>query len=381
MTEKNNPDSGRQGKGPYARVTSIRPVVRDGWYNAWTDLIWWKEYFWLAHFRGLSHGLARNTTGRIAGNTFSVILRSADLRRWHEAQVFEAPGGIVDGSGVDTAHFCATEDRLYAFFSVHTPAPTGHILIRSCVSWTADGVRWSEPEPLSVDGFSPHTWRVRWHEGRFYCALHYRQKGTPFDLIASDDGVRWSKHAEIAAAGAHGFTEESELHWRPDGELWCVVRTNAAVMYCSRPPYTEWEEKLVLAAGCDAPVMCESGGQVYLAGRCAGSGSGEPGPDGAMPFALQNTFSSRESPFIRSGTTGLYRLSRDRAELLVLMPPAFDASYPGLVSLEPGKLIMSYYSDVAYVSGEVRPRHFPEYRYKTSECDIYIAEIEVGDQP
>ena len=116
-------------------------------------------------------------------------------------------------------------------------------------------------------------------------------------------------------------------------------------------------------------------------GTCAGSGSGEPGPEGAMPFALQNTFSSRESPFIRSGTTGLYRLSRDRAELLVLMPPAFDASYPGLVSLEPGKLIMSYYSDVAYVSGEVRPRHFPEYRYKTSECDIYIAEIEVGDQP
>ena len=61
------------------------------------------------------------------------------------------------------------------------------------------------------------------------------------------------------------------------------------------------------------------------------------------------------------------------------MPPSFDASYPGLVSLEPGKLVMSYYSDVAYASGEVRPRHFPEYRYKESESDIYIAEIEVGE--
>jgi hypothetical protein len=100
-----------------------------------------------------------------------------------------------------------------------------------------------------------------------------------------------------------------------------------------------------------------------------------------MPFALQNTFSHRESPFIRSGTTGLYRLRRDRADLLVLLPPGYDASYPGLISLEPGKLTMSYYSDVAYVSGEVRPMHFPEYRYKESESDIYIAEIEVGEHP
>ena len=69
----------------------------------------------------------------------------------------------------------------------------------------------------------------------------------------------------------------------------------------------------------------------------------------------------------------------DRADLLVLMPPAYDASYPGLVSLEPGKLIMSYYSDVAYASGQVPLKHFPEFRYKQSECDIYIAEIEVGE--
>ena len=129
------------------------------------------------------------------------------------------------------------------------------------------------------------------------------------------------------------------------------------------------------------PYICKicPDGEIYLAGRCAGSGAGEPGPDGAMPFALQNAFSHRESPFIRSGTTGLYRLRRDRADLLLLLPPAYDTSYPGLVSLEPGQLIMSYYSDLAYVSGEVRPKHFPEYRYKESESDIYIAEIEVGE--
>jgi hypothetical protein len=365
---------------PYATVTSIRPVVRDGWYNAWTDLIWWKEYFWLAHFRGLSHGIVRSTKGAIAGNTFSVILRSADLRRWHEAQVFEPPGGIVDGNGVDTAHLCASDDRLYAFFREMSHGADDAMNHHSYVSWTEDGVRWSEPEALTVGGdFRPYTWRVRWYDGRFFCALNYLAEGHPIDLIVSDDGVHWSRHAEIAAPG-HDCSEESELHLRPDGELWCVIRTTgAAAMFVSLPPYTEWKETQRLPAGCDAPVMCESGGHVYLAGRCAHSAQGVPGADGSMPFALQNTFDHVERPGVRSGTTGLYRLTRDRADLLVLMPPAYDSSYPGLVSLEPGKLIMSYYSDVGYVSGEVPLKNFPEFRFKESECDIYVAEIDVGE--
>ena len=52
---------------------------------------------------------------------------------------------------------------------------------------------------------------------------------------------------------------------------------------------------------------------------------------------------------------------------------------PGLVALAPGQLLMSYYSDVAYyISGQIRSRYFPEFRYKETDCDIYIAEIEVG---
>ena len=124
--------------------------------------------------------------------------------------------------------------------------------------------------------------------------------------------------------------------------------------------------------------MCESGGEVYLAGRASAASIGMPNSDRTKPFELQNTFSHPGGPQVRWGTTGLDRLRRNRAEFLVTMPPGADAAYPGLVSLETDKLIMLYYSDVAYISGQVRPRHFPEYRYKQWECDIYIAEIEVG---
>ena len=365
-----NQDSGKKEPRPYAKVTSIRPVVRDGWYNAWTDLIWWKDYFWLAHFRGLAHGITRQTTGRIAGNSFSVILRSADLRRWHEAQVWEPPMGIVDRSGADHAHFCTDGDRLYAYFRVMTPRPPGGPDNHVYVSSTADGVRWSEPEKTTLEDGFPYVFRARWHEGTFYSATgDSGVEGAPFLLLTSEDGVHFKRHAQIAPFDPGppflGFSAESELHWRPDGELWCVIRTGGpAVLYCAKPPYVDWQETLAIDSKCDAPSICESDGQVYVAGRCR---------------APHNTFSHRESPFAHSGTTGLYRLRRDRADLLVMMPAGHDASYPGLVSLEPGKLVMSYYSEVAYGSGEVRPRYFPEFIYKQTDCDIYIAEIEVGE--
>ena len=369
-------DSSKGDLKPYAEVTSIRTAVRDGWYNAFTDLISWQDYFWLAYRRGLGHGIPRSDLAE-SGNSFSVILRSGDLRRWHEAQVFEPLFGIVDGSGVDTAHFCSAGERLYVTFSLRTPG-----FPRMCVSWTADGVRWSEPEILTLGDYHPYAWRMRWHEGRFYSAINNGYRNDPekmtFDLIVSDDAIHWSKHAEIDGSRPGKFSEESELHWRPDGELWCVVRAwGPALLFWSRPPYTEWHEGVVLPATCDAPAMCETNGEVYVAGRCS-LWQDKPARGGLKSF---NTFNHAETPFGRSGTTGLYLLRRDNAQLLVTLPPGGDAAYPGLISVEPGKLIMSTYSDVAYISGQVKPMHYPEYRYKRSECDIYIAEIEVGEHP
>ena len=39
MTAENAEAAQRPAPRHYAKVTSIRPVVRDGWYNAWTDLV------------------------------------------------------------------------------------------------------------------------------------------------------------------------------------------------------------------------------------------------------------------------------------------------------------------------------------------------------
>ena len=339
---------------PSADITALRTVVRDGWYNAFTDLALWKDMYWLCYRRGTNH---------VAGNSVEVVLRSNDLRRWRPVIDFESPAGVVDGCAAADGHFCTTPDRLYLFIGTRNP-------IHSYVSWTDDGVHWSRPALLVLGDDHPYTWRVRWHEGLFYsaiCHLHHEER--PFELIISEDGVQWTRRAEIVTrAELPEFTEESELYWRPDGELWCIVRANNASMYWSQPPYTAWEGS-DLQVKCDAPVICRTAGREYLAGRVRLPGA----ESGSNPTQFQGG----EWGGVGNGTTGLYYLTKGKAELIRYFSQGGDASYPGLVSPEPGKLVISYYSDVAYWTGLVKPRHFAEFRYKASESDIYLAEIEV----
>lgn len=153
-------------------------VVRVGWYNAFTDLAYWKDYYWLSYRRG---------TGHYASNSVEMVLRSNDTRWWHEVIAFETPYGIAGGkkSGAGGGHFCTTPDRLYMFFNTRQPS---HVF----GSWTADGVTWSKPALVALDGEPVYTWRVRWHEGKFYSGVRWEDG---LDLIVSEDGSKWTRHA------------------------------------------------------------------------------------------------------------------------------------------------------------------------------------------
>jgi len=296
-------------------------------------------------------------------NSFGVIWRSNDLYRWHEAKVFDSPLGVVNGSGVNCPRFVPLEDRLYVFITVHLPTEQG-TGIQTYNSWTEDGVHWSQPALVVMDSHHPMLWRVRYHDGKFYgvtCFLDRPGSNDygPLDLLSSEDGTNWSKVTRMQ--NNFRFTEENDIHWLPNGELWCVVRPGAQ-FYWSQPPYTQWKGGMKIGWA-DAPVICQSGGEVYLAGR--GTAKVVPNPSEA----------EQAGP---NGAPVLYRLTRGRAEMIVSFPAGSDSAYSGLISPEPGKLIMTYYSDIAYQTRQIQPKAFPPYRYKRSDVDIYLAEIEVG---
>ncbi|MAE59799.1 MAG: hypothetical protein CMJ49_00425 [Planctomycetaceae bacterium] len=337
--------------GPNASVTSIRCVARDGWYNAFTDLVKWRDYYWLSYRRGTCHH---------ADHGVIVVLRSNDFRRWHEIAVFDRPQGFSGAydSGVQDGHFTDAGDRLY--LSINTRVPTDCFM-----AWTEDGNHWSEPKAMRMGSeVEPFIWRVRWHEGMFYSAVSYDLERAPLELIVSEDGVTWRKHAQIAGTEAHDWSSESDLLFRADGELWCVVRSEwPAIFFRAEPPYVDWDGGDTTGHGiglCDAPAMCEVDGEVFVAGRIEA-----PRFLGDYPLGYPQ------------GTTGLYHLWKDGGRPLIALPIGGDASYAGLVSPEPGRLVMSYYSDVAYWSGALPTQSTPHFEYKRSDCDIYLAEIEV----
>lgn len=362
-----------------AQILTHHTVVRDGYHNMCTDLCFWRDAFWLVHSRGSAH---------CSPDGVVVLHRSADLRRWSEVAVFKGPCDLRD------AALTATDDELllYAIDSHFEMESSGRErqIADTCVFTSDDGYRWSERKKAYEKNY--WLWRVREREGTFYSP----EKGG--ELLSSPDGREWSFHSRIADDGMspqerqelreveHRMTpnfNEADIIFRPDGEMWCVSRTKRdghhSLLYISKPPYKDWE-CVDLKTMIHCPALCESGGKVYVAGRS----------DVSVPWIAQP---------LPAGNTAIFELDRNGVTPVFALPSSGDAAYPGLVSLEAGRLIISYYSQHAYLGGVIeadkRSLHHierwaslnraappPGYplelsHFKSGPSDIYIAEIDL----
>ena len=364
-----------------AQLLSHHTVIRDGWHNMCSDLCFWNDTFWLVYDRTSAHS---------APDGVVVLMRSADLRRWDEVAVFKTPYDARD------AKLVATDDELFVFCAdSHYESIDGKVrqVAHTYAFVSNDGYRWSDP--MQVGGRNYWLWRIQVHDGTFYCA----EKGG--NLMASSNGRDWRVLSRIAdtegcspqqladiRAVDHRTTHrfnEADILFRPDGELWCVSRTKRepgqhALLYISSPPYEHWScvdlETLI-----HCPALCASGDQVYVAGR----------RDLTAPWVPQH------GP---AGSTGIFRLDRTGVTPIYALPSDGDAAYPGLLSLEENRLIVSYYSQHAYLSGVIeadkkRLHHIerwaalrretppPDYPhelsyFKSGPADIFVAEIDLA---
>lgn len=364
-----------------AHIVSHHTVVRDGWHNMCSDLCFWNDTFWLVYDRTSAHS---------APDGVVVLMRSADLRRWDEVAVFKTPHDARD------AKLAATDDELFVFCAdSHYETINGKVrqVAHSYVSVSSDGYQWSTPAQICDRNY--WLWRVRVHDGTFYCA----EKGG--DLLSSPNGRDWqvvSRIPESEGESAQQLQEirtvdhrttphfnEADLIFRPDGALWCVSRTKRepgqhALLYVANPPYEEWS-CIDLKALIHCPALCESGDQVYVAGR----------RDPKTPWIGQHT---------PTGNTGIFRINESGLTPILALPSDGDAAYPGLLSLEENRLIISYYSQHAYLSGVIegdkrRLHHIerwasmrreappPDYPhelsyFKSGPADIFVAEIDLA---
>ena len=337
-----------------ARLLRATTVVRDGFHNAFTDLVYWQDAYWVSYRRG---------TGHVCNDAEAVLAVSSDRERFREMGRLRIAGDIRDPKMV-----VMSDDRL----AVIAPSWLGRHSKRNLqqfVTFTEDGINFDKPTPILER--NQWLWRVVKHGEKYYGAAYdfpVERDARPYilGLMVSNDMVHWDTVSRIADDSVS--LGEAGLYFQSDGELWVVGRQNKdnAVFAAAKPPYTHWETH-DLGMLVHSPAILEHKGVVYLAGRYNAD------------VAKDELF-----PYLSRMGLAIWRLERGKIKPVLHMPAAGDCAYPGFIVDPKGRVCMSYYSQHAYLDGTLPPPYRldtePKYDKGSllSVADVYFAELDLG---
>ncbi len=317
------------------KVSAVRKIWDDAKHNAFTDMIRFGGRLYIA-FR--SHPVAHDV---LTGSTI-VVLASEDGGEWTKVHEF----GVADRD-VRDPHFVEFKGRLHIYTGTWYIDPEtgdhsfpGH---KGYVVTTADGAVWSEPTAMeSTKGY--YIWRTAAYGGTVYlCGRRYRP-GTGTDevtnppilqaiLLASEDGYEWRERGILTENPGN----ETAFLFEDNGDLLAIGRGRPTTRICrAKPPYTEMS-RVELDRYIGGPLVVKWGADILVGGRK----QTDAGPRTVLSWLIDDDFV-------------------DCAEL----PSGGDNSYPGFVSLDDKRALLSYYSSHEGSGG------------KTAPCSIYLARLE-----
>jgi hypothetical protein len=306
-----------------ANLVSVKKIWDVAPHNAFTDLIRFKNRWYLVFREGAGHALGE---GKLR------VLASSDGDKWSSAALIEEKG-----RDLRDAKFSITSDgRLMLNGGSADPldhGPNGSFY--SVVTFSSDGRAWSPLERIAHNNPADDRfwlWRAVWHEGTAYGVAYMTESDSPPDrrrfnafVCSSRDGVHYRRLTDFISGAT-----EAAIDFDRNDVMTLVVRGSSyqpkALLMQSRAPYTEWTKKELTAdTGGD-----QIGGPAVLRlgdGRLLGAG---------------RRFSDKPA---KEQRTGLFLIDEARANItnLLLLPSGGDTSYPGLV-WHGNRLWMSYYS-------------------------------------
>lgn len=320
---------GQAADFPSVHVSNIRRAFHNGEHNAFTDLVRWRDKYWLA-FRSCPDGHMVHPTSSI------IILSSDDTKRWKPVHRFSVPK-----RDVRDPHFLVFNDKLFVYTGTwycgdRSPASSDRTLNQHLgyAAWSDDGSTWNSPVMLEGT-FGHYIWRAAAHDGKAYlCGRRNRE----FDMTAvgereqvqsvmlqSDDGLVWRKHALFQDKRG----DETAFLFQDDGGVIGIGRRGSGIaeLLQSKPPYREWQRR-DLDRYIGGPLIARWGDHLLVGGRKSGG-----------------AFVGKRGP-----KTSLYWLNRnanDEAGLLIEfaeLPSNGDTSYPGFLPLSPTRGLVSWYS-------------------------------------
>ena len=184
---------------PKVEVSNIRRVFDNGEHNAFTDLVRFRDRYYLT-FRSCPDGHMVHPTASI------IILASDDMKVWHQTHRFR-----VEKRDTRDPHFLVFKDRLFVYtgtwYSGETTLPRDEYDLNKHLgyaAWSADGEQWHSP--IMLEGtFGHYIWRANTFAGKAYLCgrrkhefdVRPRGEGPNVEsaMLESDDGLIWRTRA------------------------------------------------------------------------------------------------------------------------------------------------------------------------------------------
>jgi len=301
-------------------------------HNAFTDIGYFKSYFYCTFREGISH-VPKDTTenGRIR------IIRSADLKTWEPVTLLEN-----DRYDLRDPKLSVTPGKRLMVLMGGSHYVNGKLIdLQPHVSFSSDGTNFTNPVPVviekSVQTKYDWIWRVTWN-GRAGFGVVY-QSNTPDNrnkvrLLKTTDGISYNQMTEF---NIESLPNEATIRFDRDQNMIILLRREAnanGYLGISRPPYIEWKWKtLDYRLGGPNLIVLKNGKfligtRLYLPG---------------------------------SASTVIYRTDREgKIQKTIRLPSGGDTSYAGLLLFKK-HLLVSYYSS---------------HEEKTS---VYLAKIRLSD--
>jgi len=247
------------------------------------------------------------------------ILVSADGREWASAALLEK-----DGYDLRDPKLSVTADgRLMVIMGGSVYEDRKLVRMEPQVSFSGDGVNFSDPAPVSFEGLDEPLdrewiWRVTWYDGIGYGATY---GGHHFSLLQTEDGIRYRKVCDLGIS-RENCPGESTIRFARDGRMYMMIRCDCGDRLgrwgWSDYPYVDWEwSEMNFSLG---------------------------GPD--FIFMNDGTLYAGSRYYFKGGNckTMLLRGTKEgNFDELYLLPSGGDTSYPGFLETK-DELWMVYYS-------------------------------------
>ena len=319
------------------------PAVANEWHNSNTDMIYWKDAFYMVHAQSPYHFASPDCV--------LVVRRSEDAKTWEELGTVNVPGEDIRdpkfGIFGDELFMYVLKNRDFAAEPYTTALTT-----------TKDGVNWSPLEDMGLEGWL--FWRPKSRDGKtWYLPAYWHEHGRSI-LLTSTDGRKWEEVSEIYAGDRN---DETDIEFLPSGRMIATARLEVSdslfghpeartMVGYADPPYTEWHHTDSYVTRFDGPALFAYDGAVYGIGR---HNPQKP----RWPHYFGSIFGTKR--------TALYKVEEERLIHLSDLPSAGDTAYAGVV-MQGDTLYACYYTnDINY--------DWPWIMGMVEESDIQMAKI------